>query len=195
VWGRQDMGRKVQLSCQIGSFTIDRSIMVTLKSRAPRLTDVIYHRLNDKKDWIMKKHNMLILLPLLVLLVACSGRGKNGESVQLPPLWTPTPIAGAGMVLEEGTWLPCNDGPPSKLELGDTAMIEESSSFSIRLRGEPGLSGTIIGSVVPGDLLEVTNGPACFDQLVWWEVRSLGTGDSGWTAEGNTYGPWILRVE
>jgi hypothetical protein len=141
------------------------------------------------------KHRKIILIPLLFVLVSCSGRGSNGASVQLPPLWTPTPIAGAETGLAEGAWIPCNDGPPSSLELGDTAMVEEGASFSIRLRGEPGLSGTVIGSVIPGDLIEITNGPACFDRLVWWEVRSLETGDSGWTAEGNSYGAWILRVE
>jgi hypothetical protein len=138
-----------------------------------------------------------VIVSLFAFLAACSGGGSsgNGDSVQLPPLWTPTPISIPGEGPEEGTWIPCDDGPPSQLELGDTAVIEEGTAFSIRLRGEPGLSGTIIGAVVPGDILEVTNGPACFDKLVWWEVRSLGTGDSGWTAEGNSYGAWILRVE
>lgn len=135
------------------------------------------------------------------VLIGCSrsgsGSGTNGsnDSIQLPPAWTPTAIALPGGGVEEGTWQPCDNGPPSRLQLGDRAKIEDSAAFPIRLRGEPGLSGTISGAIVVGDILEVINGPACLDQLVWWELTSLGTGNSGWTAEGNSYGAWILRID
>ena len=132
------------------------------------------------------------------VIIGCSGGGRgdgSNDSIRLPPAWTPTAITLPGGGIEEGTWKPCDDGPASQLQLGDRAMIEDSAGFAIRLRGEPGINGTIKGSIIVGDILEVTNGPACLDQMVWWELTSLGTGDSGWTAEGNSYGAWILGID
>lgn len=135
------------------------------------------------------------------ILIGCSAGGNfdgaNGsnDSIRLPPAWTPTAVALPDAGVEQGTWRPCDDGPASQLQLGDRAKIEDNAAFAVRLRREPGLNGTISGTIVVGDILEVTNGPACLDQLVWWELTSLGTGSSGWTAEGNSYGAWILRIE
>ncbi len=146
----------------------------------------------------MTKRMMLILGLFCIFLAACNGsggaNGGSGNGIQLPPAWTPTAIG----VLEgedEGTWLPCDNAPPSQLQVGDNATLDQGIDFAIRLRSEPGLTGTIISSITHIDILEVVNGPACYDHLVWWEMRSIGTGISGWTAEGNSFGPWILRVD
>jgi hypothetical protein len=140
---------------------------------------------------------------LLMALTGCSVLGTDsavgpeptrGGAILLPPAWTPTPISIPGTGGEQGTWQPCDDGPPSQLEVGDLALVE-GSSFKIRLRSEPGLTGTLTNTVLPGDIIQVVNGPACFDQLVWWEVQSMSSGDTGWTAEGNEYGAWLLRID
>lgn len=130
------------------------------------------------------------------LIVACGGGlgGDSDDGIRLPPAWTPTAIDLPGGQ-DEGTWLPCDNAPPSQLQVGDNAVLDEGIAFAIRLRSEPGLSGTITSTVTQNDILEISGGPACYDHLVWWEVRSLGTGTSGWTVEGNSFGPWILRVD
>jgi hypothetical protein len=151
----------------------------------------------------MSKEHVGIFLVLLLFLVGCSSAGAdNGHnqavvgnsSIQLPPVWTPTPISIPGTGADEGTWQPCDDAPPSRLEVGDKAIVE-GTSFQIRLRGEPSLEGTLKGQIAPAEVVEIINGPACAEQLVWWEVLALGSGESGWTAEGNAYGSWLGKVE
>jgi hypothetical protein len=145
----------------------------------------------------MTKRMMLILGLFCTFLSACNGSEANGDSgdgVQLPPAWTPTAI-GVPEGEDEGTWVPCDNAPPSQLQVGDNATLDQGIEFAIRLRGEPGLTGTIISTITQIDILEIVNGPACYDHLVWWEIRSIGTGNSGWTAEGNSFGPWILRID
>jgi hypothetical protein len=151
----------------------------------------------------MSKENIYIFLVLLLFLAGCSSAGADdghneaiigSGSIQLPPAWTPTPISIPGTGADEGTWQPCDDAPPSRLEVGDMAIVE-GTSFKLRLRGEPNLDGTLKGEIVPAEVVEIINGPACAAQLVWWEVLALSSGESGWTAEGNAYGSWLGKVE
>jgi hypothetical protein len=145
----------------------------------------------------MMKRNLLIMVMFGIVITACSGGGLGGgsdEGIRLPPAWTPTAIALPG-VPDEGTWIPCDNAPPSQLQLGDKAVLDEAIEFAVRLRSEPGLAGTITSTVTHSDILEISGGPACYDHLVWWDVRSLGTGAIGWTAEGNSFGPWIIKVD
>ena len=78
--------------------------------------------------------------------------------------------------------------------MGNMAVVE-GTSFNLRLRGEPGLEGTLKGEIGPAEVVEIINGPACAAQLVWWEVSALNSGLTGWTAEGNAYGSWLGKVE
>ena len=162
-------------------------------------------RTKQKKERLLGVVDPIMIclwLIISLLLVGCSsdggessnifGTGKGGR--QLPPAWTPTPISIPGTGLDAGTWQPCEDAPPSQLEMGDTAMFE-GTSLKLRLRGEPGLAGTLAGEISPGDRIEIINGPACSDQLVWWEVKSISAGNTGWAAEGNTYDTWLVRVD
>jgi hypothetical protein len=141
-------------------------------------------------------------ITILILMAGCSSiggdTGGNSATVkggmQLPPAWTPTPISIPGTGLDVGTWMPCDDAPPSQLEVGDTAVFE-GTSFKLRLRGEPSLEGTLGSELSPGENIEVINGPACSDKLVWWEIKSFRSGVSGWAAEGNSYDTWLVRID
>jgi hypothetical protein len=156
-----------------------------------------------KTSEYLEKRHVLILLTLLLFLVGCSTAGADGGhngagvgngSIQLPPAWTPTPISIPETGAEEGTWQPCDDAPPSRLEVGNRAVVE-GITFNLRLRGEPGLEGTLKGEVAPAEVVEIINGPACVEQLVWWEVKAVNSGETGWAAEGNAYGNWLGKVE
>ena len=145
---------------------------------------------------------LILCLILSLLVVGCSALGvnpadspkKTSGGRSLPPAWTPTPITIPGTGLDIGTWNPCEDAPASQLEIGDIAIVQ-STSLKLRLRGEPSLNGTLAGEIAPGDLVEVFNGPNCSDKLVWWEIRSLAAGQTGWAAEGNDYNTWLLRKD
>lgn len=145
---------------------------------------------------------LMLSLVLLLFLVGCSASGEatgnnsggSGDSIRLPPAWTPTPISIPGTGDDLGTWQPCDDAPPSQLEVGNLAVTQEIS-LKMRLRKEPGLQGNLGGEIDPSDVLEVINGPACYDQMVWWEVRSMANGQTGWVAEGNFYNNWLVRVD
>jgi hypothetical protein len=143
-----------------------------------------------------------LCLMILVLLTGCSTAEGDTNNIlstskggrPLPPAWTPTPISIPGTGLDVGTWQPCDDAPPSQLEVGDTAIFE-GTSFKLRLRGEPSLQGTLKEEINPGDRIEIINGPACADKLVWWEIQSSSTGHTGWAAEGNDYDTWLVRAD
>lgn len=151
-------------------------------------------------------HNKLLryclLVVVLLFIAGCAGLGEGsdytgagaGGSIRLPPAWTPTPISIPGTGADVGNWEPCDDAPPSQLEVGDLAVVE-GTSLKLRLRGEPGVQGTLAGEIDLVDVVEIINGPACADKLVWWEVRSMSDGHSGWTAEGNAYNTWLVRVD
>jgi hypothetical protein len=97
--------------------------------------------------------------------------------------------------LEEGEWLPCNYAPPSSLVLGDFAAVMGTEKFPVRLREHAGVDQAVVSAVLPGDAVELLDGPVCMDRMVWWEVRSVGTQKAGWTPEGNAYNTWLIKVE
>ncbi|NIM92475.1 MAG: hypothetical protein GTO18_02005 [Anaerolineales bacterium] len=152
----------------------------------------------------MNRLRTSIVLCLALLLVGCSvvesqflpqaGEGNDG-TIKLPPAWTPTPVSnpvGGGI---QGSWQPCEEGPPSQLELGRQATIAEGMSASIRLRSEAGFNGNPLGMIEPGDVVEIVDGPVCSDLMVWWHVQSLVSDASGWTAERNAYSLFLQRID
>jgi len=148
-------------------------------------------------------HGVLFLL-LAVIIVACAPAGEMqanaggdtpGETVRLPPQWTPTPVVAGAESGSLGGWRPCGDAPVSYLNVGDFVAVMDVASFSLRLRRDPGLDAEITDSIEPGKSMQVVEGPSCSDGLVWWEVRALAGEARGWAAEGNTYELWLVRID
>lgn len=83
----------------------------------------------------------------------------------------------------------------SRLHVGDRVTTSLEPNLPSRLRAEPGLSGSTVGSLNPGDGAVILEGPTCADDFIWWRVRSERTGVVGWTAEGDNAGAWLLPVE
>jgi len=84
---------------------------------------------------------------------------------------------------------PCLTG--SRLSIGMQAAVIEGGGRN-RLRKNPSLSARIIELIPEGDPVKILDGPECNDGLVWWRVRVVETGATGWTAEMQD-GDYYLR--
>ena len=60
-----------------------------------------------------------------------------------------------------------------------------------RVRIAPGLDQRRIGSLQTGERMVILAGPECASGMVWWKVRSLKTGLTGWTSEGDSEHYWL----
>ena len=93
------------------------------------------------------------------------------------------------------TWNPCPGTYHSRLQVGDQAYVSNDPPLANRVRKNPGMTGKIIGVIQPLEGIEILDGPECADNWVWWKVRSLETGLTGWTAEGDENGYWLLPIQ
>jgi hypothetical protein len=60
------------------------------------------------------------------------------------------------------------------------------------VRSAPQKGDNIIGSLAPGSVVKVLEGPVCADGLVFWKVESEAIpGGAGWTAEGDGSAHWL----
>ncbi|MCY4061887.1 MAG: SH3 domain-containing protein [Chloroflexi bacterium] len=79
---------------------------------------------------------------------------------------------------------------PPKLQPGIRAQNIDGSDT--RMRGGPSLSHPRVGSIAPGDVVAVLNGPILADGYNWWQVRH--GDDIGWAAEGGNCEYWLTPL-
>lgn len=103
---------------------------------------------------------------------------------------TPTPTARP----TKAAYQACEAAYLTRLYVGGRAKVSEYPFENNRVRAEPNKDAAIIGYISPGEEMDLTEGPICADNWVWWRIRSE-TGVVGWTSEGdkNTY--WLVPVE
>jgi dipeptidyl aminopeptidase/acylaminoacyl peptidase len=76
------------------------------------------------------------------------------------------------------------------LKVGGQAKLVDTSPN--RVRSAPQKGDNIIGSLAPGSVVKVLEGPVCADGLVFWKVESEAIpGGAGWTAEGDGSVHWL----
>lgn len=163
-------------------------------------------------DYKHTRHSGLaLILSHVITAAACSAAPAlptvPPRAPPLPPAWTPTAslIPSSAPFGEPSTfpqaptetprpfWIPCADSRPSRLRLGDIAVVSLEPDLPNRLRTAPGLQeGSVVGQISPGDKVELIDGPSCADKMVWWRVRTVETGIIAWTAEGNREAPWLI---
>jgi hypothetical protein len=86
---------------------------------------------------------------------------------------------------------PSTSGPDctsgwTRLTTGTLAQVSGASTASNRVRSGPSRGNEVIAQLLPGTVVEVSEGPVCADGLVFWKVESdLIPGGTGWTAEGD----------
>lgn len=89
-------------------------------------------------------------------------------------------------------FLPCEDAPYSRLQVGDKARTQKEPGVPQRLRKEPGTEFERIAWIQPGETVLILEGPACVDGWVWWKVETLTGGYTGWAAEGDETEYWLF---
>ncbi len=115
------------------------------------------------------------------------------------PTWTPTatlipsptPVPSLTPSLKP-TWFPCTGTYASRLYAGDRAYVSFDPPLANRVRAQPNTAAVIVGLVQPGEQMDIIGGPICSDQWVWWQIRTLASGVTGWTAEGDRSGYWLV---
>ena len=84
------------------------------------------------------------------------------------------------------------------LTVGGWAVI--AGKTNINYRAEPGLGGSRSGTLAPGTVLELLDGPEEADGYEWWQVRNVVMGIEGWLAQGGVLSSgdclrWLLPLE
>ncbi|HLA42568.1 MAG TPA: SH3 domain-containing protein, partial [Aggregatilineales bacterium] len=83
----------------------------------------------------------------------------------------------------------CIAAPPNQLEIGSQAIIQENLGSPVNLRVVPSTLATKIGELEAGDQVNVIAGPVCGrgnNLYSWWQIE-LGSGLTGWVAEGDSF--------
>jgi hypothetical protein len=75
----------------------------------------------------------------------------------------------------------CPGSPPTRLSISQQALVINNPS--VRMRADPGLEAVILQEVIIGTEVNITGGPACVSDILWWQVQ-LTSGTVGWIAEG-----------
>jgi len=94
----------------------------------------------------------------------------------------------------QATWQPCPGTYPSRLHTGDKAYVSPDPPIPNRVRSEPNAESAIVGFLQPDEKMKILEGPICSNEWIWWRVRSLSTGITGWTAEGDVTGYWLMLL-
>jgi serine/threonine protein kinase len=109
------------------------------------------------------------------------------------PFPSPTPIPSPTVALPANpTWVPCPGTYPSRLQVGTQAFVSYDPPLANRVRTQPNGIAPVVGFIQPGEKVTIIGGPICSDEWIWWQVRSLQSGMTGWTAEGDKQGYWLV---
>ena len=146
-----------------------------------------------------------ILEPTIEATVTLASDYEPGDiAVTLPPAWTATAtirstitatstITPTASSTAYPTWQPCEDAPSSQLQVGIEAEVGTTLGLPKEVYDKPGRQfGIVVGTMNPGEDLEILGGPSCAEQLVWWEVDSLERDLEGWMPEGDAEAFWIV---
>jgi hypothetical protein len=80
----------------------------------------------------------------------------------------------------------CPNAQPTRLKLNGFAFLTYDPPIPNRARIGPGLGFDAKGLVKPGQVMQLTSGPICSGDSVWWKVIVKYTGLTGWVAEADS---------
>jgi hypothetical protein len=92
-------------------------------------------------------------------------------------------------------WNDCHSTYLTRLCIGDKAYVSFDPPLTNNIRQEPYKGSTLLGKVHPGDEMTIIDGPSCSNGWIWWKIISADNGITGWTAEGDENGYWLLPIK
>lgn len=107
------------------------------------------------------------------------GRSPAAQPAAIVVSVTPSPIVPTPTASPTATPPPL----PAGLTIGGYAQVNGTDGDSLRLRSDPGLQTTTLGTVPEGVVLLILDGPRPADNINWWRLRNLVDGGEGWAAE------------
>jgi DNA-binding beta-propeller fold protein YncE len=92
----------------------------------------------------------------------------------------------------------CRSDYATRLKIGDRAKVSETPPTANRVRAQANLDGAYLGSIYPGEIVEIIDGPICSNNWTWWRIRAEANDVHGelvgWTAEGDKDNYWLVPV-
>lgn len=144
---------------------------------------------SDNSNQIPINVPTLTLAPLLTRLPAEETPNTFLPSETVAPSATQAPTATIT------PWQACPDSPyPSQLQVGMRASVALDPPLPNRIRKKADINSSIVGYVDPGGEVEILEGPACSGGWTWWRVQQIDGPLTGWTAEGDKDGYWLIPL-
>ena len=105
-------------------------------------------------------------------------QGKLTVAIKVQSTVSPTPF-------------PCAGTLPSRLAANGEAFVSLDPPLPNRLRRSPGMGSLVLGQIDPGTTVKLVEQPKCMDNMIWWKIHVISTGQEAWTAEGDSQGYWL----
>jgi len=185
------------LTCSIVAVIILVGIGTTLWLMRDLLVARIVDRVVTESPQMASDTPVLTVTPTQILLSPISPAiTEQTVSITQHPSYTETPTVTRSPTAIAITtpWRACPDARLSQLSAGMQAYVSNDPLIPNRAREFPSTDAAIWGWIDPGEKVEILDGPACSNGWVWWKVRSLETGLTGWTSEGDQDAYWLLPL-
>ena len=76
----------------------------------------------------------------------------------------------------------CGTAPPPRLATGSAGRVSFTDGRPLNVRASASLAGALVGQLPEGSTFQVIDGPACADNIYWWQIQADAL--TGWIAEG-----------
>lgn len=76
----------------------------------------------------------------------------------------------------------CGSAPPPRLTVGSAGIVSFTDGRPLNVRASASLAGALVGQLPEGSAFQVIDGPACADNIYWWQIQADAL--TGWIAEG-----------
>jgi hypothetical protein len=87
----------------------------------------------------------------------------------------------------------CDNAHWSQLTIGERATLVDDMTNNLRMY--PGINEDVAGSLRPGEVVILLNGPECSNEFIWWYVHVVDSGLLGWTVEGEDQDVWLIPIQ
>jgi hypothetical protein len=117
----------------------------------------------------------------------------TATATALPMTATPEPPSPTATATAVGSSA-CPGAPNSQLKTGSWSIANPELKVSLNLRARPAQAAASLGLVLAGEWVKIVDGPQCADGLTWWKVQTAKNNLTGWMAEGDPAGYWLVPL-